>query len=276
MEVLILARAIGSTWKTLWPRSRTNQERADVGVALSVENESKLLKAVRTIRSHDFETYVRLLLITAMRTDREALNMLWRQVDFDNEWVTVGKSKTAAGEGRIIPMNEELLALLKADADLHARRYGELDRDRYLFPRRKRAPADPTHHVGSFKKAWARECDLAGIDIRLYDCRHTVLTKLAESGARRHDHGDCSALVWRMLERFSPIRMKAKRAAKPCFLFLRGDEGADFRDQLIAAPLIPSASRPFFDGDPDNITPDLCRSVRARSAQPRPRCATLW
>ena len=111
-------------------------------------------------------------------------------------------------------MNEELLALLKGHADLHIARYGELDPDHYLFPRRKPAPADPTHHVGSFKKAWATACDLAGIDIRLYDCRHTMLTKLAESGA---SDGTIMAIAGhlsrRMLERYSHIRMKAKRAA---------------------------------------------------------------
>jgi len=214
MEVAMLARAIGSTWKTLWPRIRKNEERADVGVALSVEEESKLLKAAATSRSRDFETYVRLLLLTAMRPDREALNMQWRQVDFDNQWVVVGRSKTAAGEGRIIPMNEELLALLKNHADLHIHRYGELHPDDYLFSRFKPAPADPKHHAGSFKKAWGTACRLAGIDVRMYDCRHTMLTKLAESGA---SDGTIMAIAGhlsrKMLERYSHIRMKAKRAA---------------------------------------------------------------
>lgn len=85
MEVSILARAIGAPWKTLWPRVRPNEEPADVGVALSPEQESKLLVAVRNIRSYDLETYVRLLLLTAMRPDREAPNMRWHQVDFDNQ-----------------------------------------------------------------------------------------------------------------------------------------------------------------------------------------------
>ncbi|HUI77969.1 MAG TPA: site-specific integrase [Bryobacteraceae bacterium] len=214
MEVSILARAIGSSWKTLWPRVKAREERADIGVALSPEEESKLLLAVRSIRSHDFETYVRLLLLTAMRPDREALHMQWRHVDFDNQWIIVGRSKTAAGEGRIIPMNEELLVLMKSYANLQQHRYGELDPNYYLFPRRKPAPADPRHHVGSFKKAWRTACDRAGLRIRLYDCRHTMLTKLAESGASDSTiMAIAGHLSRRMLERYSHIRMKAKRAA---------------------------------------------------------------
>ena len=152
--------------------------------------------AAQNIRSHDFETYARLLLLTAMRPDREALNMRWRQVDFDNQWIMMGKSKTAAGEGRIIPTNDELFTLLRSHADLYKTRLGQLDPDHFLFPRRKPAPADPTHHIGSFKKAWGAACDAAGLDIRLYDCRQPMLTKLAESGASdSKDHGNRRALV---------------------------------------------------------------------------------
>ena len=70
------------------------------------------------------------------------------------------------------------------------------------------------HHVGSFKKAWGTACDKAGLDIRLYDCRHTMLTKLAESGASDSTiMAIAGHLSRRMLERYSHIRMKAKRAA---------------------------------------------------------------
>ena len=52
---------------------------------------------------------VEFALKTGMRIDVEVLNTTWGQIDFGNREVTVGTSKTAAGEGRVIPLDEDLL-----------------------------------------------------------------------------------------------------------------------------------------------------------------------
>jgi hypothetical protein len=36
--------------------------------------------------------------------------MRWRQVDFDQKTISIGKVKSVAGTGPVIPMNDELLA----------------------------------------------------------------------------------------------------------------------------------------------------------------------
>ena len=79
---------------------------------------------------------------------------------------------------------------------------------------RKRGAASPLKRAGSFKKAWESLRVKTGVEGRMHDCRHTVLTKLAESGA-----SDCvimsiaGHLSRKMLERYSHIRMEAKREA---------------------------------------------------------------
>jgi integrase len=58
---------------------------------------------------------VELLIKTGLRVDSEALNLRWRFVDLESRRLTVEKSKTAAGTGRVIPLDAELVNLLKLE-----------------------------------------------------------------------------------------------------------------------------------------------------------------
>ena len=58
-------------------------------------------------------TAVVVALNTAMRKD-EIRNLRWAQIDWEKRVVTVGKSKTTAGTGRIIPPNPLAFAALIA------------------------------------------------------------------------------------------------------------------------------------------------------------------
>ena len=78
-------------------------------------------------RSRSLLVVVTLALNTGMRHDEMRL-LLWRQVDFVNEAVKVGKSKTEHGAGRSVPLNKAALKALK-----------DWSKD---FPDRK-----PTHYV---------------------------------------------------------------------------------------------------------------------------------
>jgi integrase len=214
MEVDLLARAIGYSWKVLWPKVNRNKEPKDKGIALTPEQEVLLLGEVARVRSRDFETYVRLLLLAPMRPDKEAARMKWKHINFAAGYLMVAESKTAAGEGRIITMNDELASLVKSHAERHVLQFGTLDPEHYLFPKRRPAPADPTQHVKSFRRTWERACERAGIKARRYDCRHTVITKLAEG-----ESSDSTIMALaghlsrKMLEHYSHIRMEAKRKA---------------------------------------------------------------
>src|SRR5579862_2417087 len=59
MEVQNLSRAIGSTWKQLWPKLKRNSEPEDVGVAFTPKQEVMLLAAAPSVRSANFEVYLR-------------------------------------------------------------------------------------------------------------------------------------------------------------------------------------------------------------------------
>jgi integrase len=213
MEVSMLACAIGNKWSNLWPKVRRNEEPKDSGRALTQEEEQRLLKAVGQARSPVLETLVRVLLLTAMRSG-EVTSMTWGQVDFEHRIVTVGRSKTDAGAGRQIPMNQELFDALTHHARWFTKRFGETRPEHYVFPSGERWPSNPWMPAKSFKTAWGSLRAAAGVRCRIHDLRHTAITKLAESGASDSTIMSIAGHLSRaMLERYSHIRMNAKREA---------------------------------------------------------------
>jgi hypothetical protein len=68
----------------------------------------------------------------------------------------VGKSKTDAGTGRVIPLNETVLIALQAHAAWYIRRFKECKPEWYVFPAGHAQPNDPTRPVTSLKTAWTK------------------------------------------------------------------------------------------------------------------------
>lgn len=213
MEVSMLARAIGRNWSILWPKVKRNEEPKDTGRALAPEEEARLLKAAADSGSWVLESFIHILLLTAMRCG-ELTNMRWSQVDFENRVLTVGKAKTDAGTGRQIPMNQELFDVMKIHAQWFTERFGQTLPQHFLFPAGRRWPDDPTKPAGSFKKGWSATRKKANVQCRPHDLRHTAITKLAESGASDSTIMAIAGHLSRaMMERYSHIRMNAKRQA---------------------------------------------------------------
>ena len=150
MELGELSRAIGKPWSILWPKTRKLEEHKDIGRALSPTEESALLNALQNgtspNRSQLLSTFVRVALLTGMRS-AEITNLRWKQVDLVAHVITVGRAKTASGTGRQIPMNRELVAVVKAHADWFEKRFGECLPGNTLFPFGKPTPYDPSRHV---------------------------------------------------------------------------------------------------------------------------------
>jgi integrase len=153
--------------------------------------------------------------------DAEIRNLTWAQIDFEKRILTVGKSKTEAGEGRTIPLNSELLAALTEHTIWYMSKFGAPRSHWYLFPGRagrptqgKKRPYDPEKPTSSLKTAWKNLKERVGIEGRFHDTRHTLITELAESGAGDQTIMDIAGHVSRqMLARYSHIRMEAKRKA---------------------------------------------------------------
>jgi integrase len=75
-------------------------------------------------------------------------------------------------------------------------------------------PKDPTRPITSFKTAWSKVRQKAGVKGRWHDNRHTLVTELAESGAGDEVIISIAGHVSRaMLSRYSHVRMEAKRRA---------------------------------------------------------------
>lgn len=154
------------------------------------------------------------LALNAGMRDSEIKLLTWAQIDFDKQFLTVGRSKTDAGEGRTIPLNASVLEALRDHAKWYTARFGATRPDWYVFPGGGRTPTDPTKPITTLKTAWATVKKLAKVNGRWHDNRHTLITELAESGAGDQTIMDIAGHVSRqMLARYSHIRMEAKRAA---------------------------------------------------------------
>jgi integrase len=147
--------------------------------------------------------------------DKELRELRWQQIDLlDKKTLTVGKSKTEAGTGRVIPLNETVLAALQAHAAWYAKRFGGCNSEWYVFPAGKGQPNDPTRPVTTLKTAWTKVRGNAKVVGRWHDNRHTLVTELAESGAGDEVIMSIAGHVSRaMLSRYSHVRMEAKRRA---------------------------------------------------------------
>jgi len=214
MELECLSRAIGRPWRQLWPNLRKLKEPKTIGRALSPEEEQRLLEAAAANKSPIIYTFVKLALLTGLRLS-EIRNLRWGQIDFKQEILTVGNSKTEAGAGRMVPMSRELLQLLTLHASVCTERFGPLKPEWFVFPICSSTRLeDPSRPITAIQSAWETVRKAAGVNVRFHDLRHTTATKMAEAGI---PEATMEALLGHMsramLERYSHVRMEAKRAA---------------------------------------------------------------
>ena len=111
-------------------------------------------------------------------------------------------------------MNEELFQTLSAHAAWFTQRFDATEQSFYLFPFGKSAPSDPRKPTTTMKTAWGTLRREAKVECRLHDLRHTAATKMAEAGVPESTMLAIMGHMSRaMLERYSHIRMAAKREA---------------------------------------------------------------
>ncbi len=189
------------------------RQRADCGRALTPEEENRILYVASKAKSPTIYPVIVLALNTGMR-DSEMRNLRWAQIDFFKQSLTVGKSKTAAGTGRTIPLNGQLLRTLTAHRVWYEATLGDVRPDSYVFPGGKARHYNPSKPMVTLKTAWRNVLRKADVKIRLHDLRHTTITKLAESGAGDETIMAIAGHVSRaMLRRYAHIRTEAKRKA---------------------------------------------------------------
>jgi integrase len=187
--------------------------RQQVGKAYAPEEKLALLAAAKAARSPAIYPALMLALNAGMR-DAEIRGLQWERMDLSKAVLTVGDSKTEAGEGRTIPLNSALLEAMIEYAKWYTKRFGTIQPEWYLFPFGKPRPQDPTRPMVTLKTSWSNARKKAGVQGRWHDNRHTLVTDLAESGAGDETIRDIAGHVSKqMLKHYSHIRMEAKRRA---------------------------------------------------------------
>jgi integrase len=190
------------------------------GRALAHDEEARLLESASKSRCRSLYPVIMLALNTGMRAS-EIRGLTWGQVDFLAKALIVGKSKTAAGSGRIIPLNPRAVTVLTHWRGL----YHGAQPEHYVFPHEKyglagndRQPCaweiNPNVPMHRWKVAWESARKTAKVSCRFHDLRHTFISRLAESQASDSTVMALAGHVSRaMMERYSHIRMEAKRVA---------------------------------------------------------------
>jgi integrase len=205
-------------WANLQGDVKFERESDRIGKALSREEEARLLKACES--NGLLHTVVTVALNTAMRKN-EIRTLRWNQIDLFKRSVTVGRTKTEDGSGRLIPLNPQAYGVLVKWAS----RFPESKPEGYVFPTCEDAridtenPAaskiDPSQPIKSWRTAWRTALKAAKLSVRFHDLRHTCLTKLNEDPnvSEQTVMAIAGHVSRKMLEHYSHIRMEAKRAA---------------------------------------------------------------
>ena len=194
-----------------------------VGRSISATEEANLLKACASSRSRSLPVAVTIALNTCMRLSEIRL-LQWSQLDFVSQAITVGKSKTAAGTGRVIPMNDSVVQCLLSWAEKFPERKGTdsvFPYERYGASGDDFVPCvydtDPTRPIGSWKEAWEKARVDAKVRCRFHDLRHTGCTRMLEHGIPfsvvAELMGWSSATTIRMAKRYGHIGKESLRNA---------------------------------------------------------------
>ncbi len=210
-------------WAELQPDVRMLSTRDDMGQALPAEAEKALLHACSESRSRSLLPAVLLSLNTGMRYSEIRL-LRWQQIDLQGRTIRVGKSKTEAGTGRVIPLNTKATEILRFWAEAFPKRVPE----HFVFPSERYGAGgdqfdpkvydtDPEKPMNSWKKAWESVKRTTGLQVRFHDLRHTCVTRMLEGGAPlsvvASILGWSPATTVRMAKRYGHIGQVALRQA---------------------------------------------------------------
>jgi integrase len=235
----ILKRA--KLWARVADDIRPLREPTTIGKALTEEDKQRLLKTAMMRPEWETAYLAAILCLNTTARGCELKGLQWSDVDLFDRTVTVRKSKTDAGV-RAIPLTEVACSAL-ARLRTRAESFGPVDPAHYVFAsyvsRRvfngtavvgsNLTEFDPTRHVNSWRSAWRTLTKKAGLPgFRFHDLRHCAITSLAESGASDSTIMAIAGHVSRrMLERYSHVRMEAKRKAMECLSKSSRMEGYD-------------------------------------------------
>jgi integrase len=228
-ELGILRRVMkrARLWARVADDIRPLKEPSTIGRALTEDDKQRLLKTA--VMRPEWETAYLAAILCLNTTARgcELKALQWSDVDLFARTLTIRTSKTAAGE-RVVPLTDVATSAL-ARLRRRAESFGPVLPSHYIFaafvPKftfsgkkvigYNVTAFDPTTHVKSWRSAWRTLTKKAGLPgFRFHDLRHCAITQLAEGGTSDSTIMAIAGHVSRrMLERYSHVRMEAKRNA---------------------------------------------------------------
>src|ERR1700760_938773 len=108
----------------------------------------------------------------------------WKQIDLRAGSIRIGRSKTAAGAGRSLPLNRRALDAMKD----WAAKFEERQPGHYVLPSERYGQngvpyaINPAKPMGTLKEGWETARKRSGIQCRFHHLRHTACTRLLEGG----------------------------------------------------------------------------------------------
>ena len=215
-------------WANIQPDVKMLKARTDVGRALSDDEFHRVLVACKNSDSRSLYPAVLVSLHTGLRNGE--LRMLrWRHIDLLEPKLTVAKSKTAGGEGRIVPLSKTALQCLldwrglfpnavPAHYVFPSERYRQNSEEDRAEGRIVSYEIKPTVPIGSWKTSWKTARKAAKVECRWHDMRHTFVSTMAAGKASDATIMSMSGhLSRKMLERYSHTQNEAKRQAISVF-----------------------------------------------------------
>jgi integrase len=252
-ELGILRRVMkrARIWASVADDIRPLREPSTIGKALTEEEKQRLLRTA--VMRPEWETAYLAAILCLNTTARgcELKGLQWADVDLFAKTLTIRKSKTAAGE-RVVPLTDVAVSAL-GRLRQRAEGFGTVEPSHYVFaafvPKFKFSGKrvidynvtafDPKRHLNSWRSAWRTLTKKAGLPgFRFHDLRHCAITQLAENGASDSTIMAIAGHVSRrMLERYSHVRMEAKRTALEALAVSTKTAGYDTNHDTNAHPV---------------------------------------
>jgi integrase len=250
-EIGILRRILkrAKLWARVADDIRPLKEPSTIGRAITEEEMQRLLKTA-VIRP-EWETAYLAAILCLNTTARgcELKGLQWCDIDLFARTLTIRHSKTAAGE-RVVPLTDVAISAL-ARLRRRAEGFGSVEQSHYIFaafvPKftfsgkkvidYNVTKFDPKRHMKSWRAAWRTLTKKAGLPgFRFHDLRHCAITQLAENGTSDSTIMAIAGHVSRrMLERYSHVRMEAKRNAMETLAVSTRTGGYDTNDDTNGA-----------------------------------------
>lgn len=217
-------------WVALAGRVRFLRENAKTGKAISIEEEDRLLVAIKESPSPALYPLFVLSLDAGLRPSesralrRSDLALRWVDGTIAEGEVIVARSKTDGGTGRVVPLTSRVRRALT----FWLLQFPDAGPDSYVFPFHRvgfagnaRRPiiwdVNLNRPMGqwSYSRAFETAKRKSGVKCRFYDARHTFVTRLAENPAVSVEtiRQLAGHVGEKMLARYAHIRVQARRDA---------------------------------------------------------------